>query len=792
MSDGHTLKEAESLTAMSLRKFIEASDQQLTYLTVPEKNMLVEEISRIIPAGNVPSLISAGLAKLPGRAVSASDNRRNLSLLMQGVQTFLDRAVYQTFFAGPAALLSAYQMMLKLSGKDPAESFPEGTWQFYVEFGLREDKSRHASETTGFQTAAEALRQSGRNIGDADMLAAWLMAAGWLLGHYQELLSLEWSERTILRLATEATGDKKLADRWLHLRPYTGNDYLAYRRAAFEAFCATNINLSQEQRQTLDATFLASLEGLTAYQQQMNICAYLEPSEYSDSRIPMPPELLRIGLIINGRYYLADLATATHPESARALAAQLLESHSQHPPAALDTALLSVPRRYQANLRKAMPSSSLRELDRLHTAPIIINWEQATAPTLSGLRAGRRGIGDHPLTIFRTDQSHVFDYSHIFLDGFGGMALAEILTGQAVAHLGQLAQSRAGRNNSQPNSALRNRPAPEWISLALPGEITEKLGKYAETIEEVSAENTGIRLSLLEEARQDLERRTGSLRLTINDLLILYRVVFGYYYQPEPSLCAALDGLKENVNPAWAKAVGAAYESIEVMQTTNPSLLIPIDASNIEPRQRVYPTTFRNPFTNIITLHEKALESFRAIEQRDTTRSPETIRETRREYLALLHAFGELMRRTKDISMQGESVSTATIRLLAGLPPSVQRMLDSLPRRFDVVNDVVKGQEVFSNVGRAAPQSSLRRFNTAKDDNEKKTLAWGILTDVGGTVHVSLRDFRPHVGMLAALGRRDLAEAMSKDLLDAYADGINRFMDEMIYILRARGERRQK
>ena len=72
-------------------------------------------------------------------------------------------------------------------------------------------------------------------------------------------------------------------------------------------------------------------------------------------------------------------------------------------------------------------------------------------------------------------------------------------------------------------------------------------------------------------------------------------------------------------------------------------------------------------------------------------------------------------------------------------------MLDSLPGTFDVINDVIKGQEVFSNVGPVSASSSLTRFNTAKDDNEKKVLAWGIMTDAKGVMHISLRDARPHV-----------------------------------------------
>src|SRR5215471_1818894 len=101
---------------MNLRRVIETTEQ-LTHLSLPERTALIEEIARVIPAGNVPSMVAAGLANLPGRSVPIQETRRKL----------------------------------KLAGKDIDSAFPEGTWQFYVEFSLREDSGRHACETVGFQ-----------------------------------------------------------------------------------------------------------------------------------------------------------------------------------------------------------------------------------------------------------------------------------------------------------------------------------------------------------------------------------------------------------------------------------------------------------------------------------------------------------------------------------------------------------------------------------------------------------------------------------------------------------------
>ncbi|MFN7209335.1 MAG: hypothetical protein ACK4P1_02950, partial [Aggregatilineales bacterium] len=98
------------------------------------------------------------------------------------------------------------------------------------------------------------------------------------------------------------------------------------------------------------------------------------------------------------------------------------------------------------------------------------------------------------------------------------------------------------------------------------------------------------------------------------------------------------------------------------------------------------------------------------------------------------------------------------------------------------------GQEVFSNIGQVAATSSLRRFNTAKDDNEKKSLAWGVLTDANGVLHLSLRDFRPHVAALIEIGQGDLAQALTQDYLDQFAQGFNLFMEELLYLARARAQ----
>jgi hypothetical protein len=106
-------------------------------------------------------------------------------------------------------------------------------------------------------------------------------------------------------------------------------------------------------------------------------------------------------------------------------------------------------------------------------------------------------------------------------------------------------------------------------------------------------------------------------------------------------------------------------------------------------------------------------------------------------------------------------------------------LLDKVPHHLDMLNDLIKGREVLSNVGAVVPSSTLTRFITAKDDNERKTLVWGVITDAKGTMRISLRDFRPHVGLFEALGRQDMSSHIVEDYLDAYTHGLNKFIAEL-------------
>ena len=46
-------------------------------------------------------------------------------------------------------------------------------------------------------------------------------------------------------------------------------------------------------------------------------------------------------------------------------------------------------------------------------------------------------------------------------------------------------------------------------------------------------------------------------------------------------------------------------------------------------------------------------------------------------------------------------------------------------------------------------------------------------------MRIHLRDFRPHVAALLAIGRKDLANMITQDYLDAYAEGLNAYIQDL-------------
>jgi hypothetical protein len=775
--------------------------RDLSPLSLPEIDAVVDLVARMVPSGNVPGVILNGLARLPGRKPPFKTVKRDINLLFKGVEQILDRAVYGAFFAGPAAVIWGYQNLLKLAGKDVEDSFPEGMWQFYVDYALREDTARHGNETHGFDTV---LKRHQICPSAVDRITAWVMTALHCLHQYNDLLENEWRERVHIHLLREVTRNEPDAARyawlyraWEKQRPYgRGSDALAsdtypiYRRRRFDCFLeeATRDLRNDLRQEWVERIRVAEAGDLAAYQQQMSILAYLEPGPYGETRTPIPLEQTHVGVIDQQCYYLIPVCAPGTAQPAdvttvRAQIATLMAYPSESPPAQL-VSLARIKRAALARLRKKMDPAVIRELDVLRLAPILINCDQRPRHLpLSELRQAERGVGDHALTLFDTGETVVFDQSHIFFDGAWGAALAEIMTNEALSwavYLNALPPAQPGK------------VCPYALDCQLHLSELDLVQQMPQVMPEANAETDAVDLEAILTLRELFKQRSDSIQLTVNDLLVLYRAIHAFTYQPDPDLIAELQGLA--CKSVTRQAALAALEAIEHSRRVNPAIGIPIDASQRSPRDRLFPMTFEVPLDDLdlLNLHEQIVEALKACE--NATGDSETLYadfdRLQRTYLATLAGFGAVMSRAKEMALMGKSTTMGSIKLLAHMPIPLQRMLDKIPGRFNVVNDLVKGREIISNLGAVAPSSSLTRFITAKDDNEQKTLAWGVITDANGVMHILLRDFRPHVGMLEACGCRDMAARIAQDYLDAYAQGLNSFIRDLRFVTLANRETR--
>ncbi len=763
---------------------------ELSRLTLPEVDAVIDQIGRMVPAGNVPGVILSGLARLPERSPPQKNVRRDINLLFKGVRQALDKTTYYTFFAGPAAAIWCYQNLLKLAGKDPEDSFPQGTWQFYVDYALREDTARHVNETHGFDTD---LKRYQIYLSETDRVTAWVMAAIHCLHQYDDLLANEWRERVYTYLLSELTGGEpdaahyvRLYRTWEKQRPYrreadagTDEPYPIYRRRKFDKFLSeATVNLSPALRQQWQEQIRAAeAESLPAYQQQMSILAYLDPAIDGETRTPIPLKKAHIGIIHRERYYLIP-ACAPHSEqpahidTVRVQIAALMNTPNKTKSASL-VQLAKIQRANWPELRKQMNPALLKDLDMLRLAPILFNCDRCSRSLpLAELRQTERGIGDHALTLFDTGETIAMDQSHIFFDGTWGAALAEIMANEALSWAVYL-------NTLPPARPEQTRP----YALTFPFQTfeLELTQQTSQVTPEVSAETEAVNIKAILQLRKRFKRRNDLIQLTVNDLLVLYRAMHATTYQPNPDLVAELQQLARN--SATREATTEALEAIESSKQVNPALVIPVDGSRRNPRDRLYPITFEVPLyeLDLLNLHQQCIAALEGYKRGRGDRSEHyaNFDKLQRTYLATLAGFGAVLSRAKEIAIAGESASAGTIKMLAHMPTPLQRMLDQIPSRIDLLNDLIKGREVFSNVGAVVPTSTLTRFITAKDDNDKKTLAWSIITDAQGIMRVTLRDFRPHVRSLVAVEQKALATRIVQDYLDTYAHGFNNYIKEL-------------
>ncbi|HSH05344.1 MAG TPA: hypothetical protein VLL52_22705 [Anaerolineae bacterium] len=785
------LHQASIATANILRQTaISPETRQLSQLTLPEVDGLIEQVAQAVPAGNVPGLILSGLARLPGRRPPLKSIKRDIKLLFTGVEKTIDAAVYAGAFAGPAAVIWGYQNILRLAGKDPDQAFPDGTWQFYVEYALREDTARHTNETHGFDTT---LQRHNITLHPVDRLTSWVMAAIQILHQYHHLLQNEWRERRYLALLAQIPTDPqqqrkfhRLFTTWVKQRPYhrstdalPNETYSQYRQRLFEAFLAEHTTtLTPAERQQWQAQCEAEeAQDLANYQEQLSILSYLDPDKYGETRIPLPLSQLHIGIVHQGVYYRLPICTPgtnTPPPitAIRQQVATILYQKTTATSAPL-TPLAQLQRQTLNNLIPALDPSTQQALEQLRHCPIIINNDPRPHDLpLAQLRRAERGVGDHALTIFNTTKTFAFDQSHIYFDGAWGAALAEIMTGEALSWAVYL-------NTQSPPTMLSTPITPLTFSFSTTHQT--KIKNSPQATPEANAESPAIDIASILRLRTYFKQRSDLLNLTVNDILLLYRAIHARTYQPHPDHLQTLTQLAQI--PTSATAAATTLTHLQQSNTLSPAILIPVDASRNHPRARLYPLVFEVPINELdfINLHQRALHTAQAYHQADGDRTEvfNQFNEAQKSYLATLASFGTVLTEAKKIALTGESASSGAIKLLAHMPLPLQKLLNDVPDRFELLNDMLKGREVFSNVGAVAPTSSLTRFITAKDDNDKKRLAWGVITNAKKEMIITLRDFRPYVKALYDIDQHTLAQQITQHYLDTYVDGLNQFILEL-------------
>ena len=819
-----------------------ADPAKLTYLSgksMEEVTVLQQEIADLVPVGNITALVLGGLSRLKGRVVPADHAQRDILALMRSIEV-LPKAFYSVLVFSPAAMLLAYQKMMALTGKDTQSAFPNGLWQFYLEFSMREDSARHTNETNGF---SQMLARYHLSLSQADQLCAWVISIIQLYFQYDALLFTEWHENVYLHLLEQQARKAELADdsvlknlqkRWRKQKPYRrGQDagaaetYTQYRQRKFAQFCQAPLNrLPNTQRQQVLQAYEEryQLEALS-YQEQMTILATLDPERYKETRRSIPLWQARVAIIWQGAYHLIpacaidekgnplcfDLNNPQQVPVALSVTAkgelhhphhglvesrrdgQLVKLGTQVPLGTLQTLPLNQIRhwvwaiiqgQYQSNLaidhqdltllktdrqdqikhRKRLSFDLQQNLELLKMAPIIINWDERQADmALSLVRQGRRGIGDHAITLFRTPSSHVFDLSHIFFDGIGGSTLVEVLTNEAISWAAYL--------STLPQLSARQ-PANQVLS---PNTNTIQVKP------EAAAEACFTHLSAMQRLRKHLVQRNPDIVLTVNDLLVLYRTLFNREYQPAKALrdqVQALSGrqakLGQEIQSSWRK-----------LPTLNPVLLIPMDATGVSPRDRLYPVTFRNPFPGFLDLFYDTYNALQAYKATPSNSAWTKFNTLRGELLREIYYFGQLMLAHKQLTIEGQNPSIASLKLLGHLPGALQHFLDQIPQKIDIMNEVLKGEEVFSNIGRVARDTSLTRLTSASDDNEAKALVWAFVTDDQDVLHISLRDFRPEITALFENGLTELAHQITQDLTDAFAQKLANFVQKLSEIAEA-------
>lgn len=779
-----------------------------------------EPLESYYASNTLGGLIRSGLALLTSRRVRP---RSSSFIRRLHTQNLLDYTLYLFLIIVPAIILNTFQHLRTFITGKPRQ-YPNGSWQFYLQTGLREDAAHHTNETIGYEEERPA------DAAELDDLTGWVMAVIQFLWNYDELIGVTWDEWTMLRLIKIAAIQcgmtnhklfKRLQRQWEMTRPYTAplnGTYADIRQEAFDKFIQPRLEVLPPplSADIIEKHAELAKEERVEYQAQMSLLATLEARRYIDKKQTIPLWAAAIGVVIKGQYYLINITdhydedtlivydldgqqtllkikgdrlvlpdgnqTYVERNAVYRVSDATLVGYLDMAPAArvkwqireilaggdeshndveTDILLAETPRTKQKQLRKLLPQSTQASLEALTKMPILINWDKHEQElTLAEIRQTHRGIGDHPLTIIRTESSFVFDHSHVFFDGTWSLAVAEVLTNTAIQWC---------------KRCMTFTPSQTIPAQKVPFEASSAFTNAASTLrrsKEIAAETTIWDNSNIFALRKLLAENGTSL--TINDLLVITRLFHAAHYQPNTSIQEDIDELRKSHNPGEQKAARAISRSLERGRVTNPALLIPVDASPTTPRERIFPITFRNLADNLVRIWDDTIDAYqeyRRIEPPNTPEGLEKFQEFAKQRKLLmdnLRAFSYILDANKAVAIRGHSFNIAVLKLLVGLPLWLQILLKEIPENFLALNEILRGDEVYSNVGRVAYGSSLSRFMTAKDDGNTKALAWGVMSDDNGRLIVTMRDFRPHVEPLQKSGHEDLAARLAQDYVSAY------------------------
>ncbi len=111
-----------------------------------------EPLETFYASGTLRGLIRSGLTLLNARRVRKPSEAKRHSLRLDDLA---NRFIYVVLIIIPAFFLEIFQRLYTAITGQP-RAYPQGSWQFYLHFGLRADLAHHTNETIGYHLSRPA------------------------------------------------------------------------------------------------------------------------------------------------------------------------------------------------------------------------------------------------------------------------------------------------------------------------------------------------------------------------------------------------------------------------------------------------------------------------------------------------------------------------------------------------------------------------------------------------------------------------------------------------------------